>query len=270
MYSEVIPNMLDIDTNIALLLERVASNSDCRNVLAKLRWADGFVCPECNHEKAYVLKNRPIFQCAKCKKQTSPTAGTVFHGLHSLVSFFHGLADIANGKNSSAASFAREENLHYSSAWEQLQKIRTVLESQTRSEDSVEVACSLLHSALFKPSSETPFEIESPISKDDRIVSVTLMPATEDTITSVSDDLMKALIAFLLSIFRGVSRKYAQKYIAQFSWLLKKRHVDFLGLLTICIRGKPIHQQSIYDYRSPFMVRIVRTTSINFPLVCTI
>lgn len=53
----------------------------CRAALKNVRWSTGFVCPACGHDKAYQLKTRDQLECAnkKCKRQTSPTAGTQFH-----------------------------------------------------------------------------------------------------------------------------------------------------------------------------------------------
>ena len=45
----------------------------------RLRWPGGFVCPCCGHREHCVLAGRGLYQCNRCKKQTSPTAGTIFH-----------------------------------------------------------------------------------------------------------------------------------------------------------------------------------------------
>ena len=52
---------------------------ECRSVLSRLRWPDGFVCPACGHRGHCVLAGRSLYQCNRCKKQTSSTAGTIFH-----------------------------------------------------------------------------------------------------------------------------------------------------------------------------------------------
>ncbi len=48
----------------------------CRAALVRLRWPDGFVRPSCGHR---VLAGRGLYQCNRCKKQSSPTAGSIFH-----------------------------------------------------------------------------------------------------------------------------------------------------------------------------------------------
>ncbi|MBX9568726.1 MAG: transposase [Candidatus Obscuribacterales bacterium] len=66
------------------------SKKECMDELAKARWADGFVCQRCAGKKAYVIKSRNILECANknCKKQTSPTSGTQFHGNREIEDLF--------------------------------------------------------------------------------------------------------------------------------------------------------------------------------------
>ena len=49
--------------------------------LEELNWRcrdNGFICPKCSHDKSYQLKHRYLQECAKCDRQVSPTAGTVY------------------------------------------------------------------------------------------------------------------------------------------------------------------------------------------------
>ena len=59
--------------------EAFGTEEQCRTALVRLRWPDGFVCPCCGHREHCVLAGRGLYQCNRCKKQTSPTAGTIFH-----------------------------------------------------------------------------------------------------------------------------------------------------------------------------------------------
>ena len=59
--------------------EAFGTKEQCRAALVRLRWPDGFVCPCCGHRGHCVLAGRGLYQCNRCKKQTSPTAGTIFH-----------------------------------------------------------------------------------------------------------------------------------------------------------------------------------------------
>ena len=59
--------------------EAFGTEEQCRTALVRLRWPDGFVCPCCGPREHCVLAGRGLYQCNRCKKQASPTAGTIFH-----------------------------------------------------------------------------------------------------------------------------------------------------------------------------------------------
>ncbi|RJX20427.1 MAG: IS1595 family transposase [Desulforudis sp.] len=54
------------------------TSAQCQEVLLKKRWPSGFVCPQCNHTLYYKLATRPLYQCQRCRCQTSLTSGTIF------------------------------------------------------------------------------------------------------------------------------------------------------------------------------------------------
>jgi ribosomal protein L37AE/L43A len=58
--------------------ERHGEEASCRQLLVELRWRDGLVCPVCDGRSFCALRTRQVFQCNRCKKQISLTAGTVF------------------------------------------------------------------------------------------------------------------------------------------------------------------------------------------------
>ena len=62
--------------------ERFSTEEACLEFLARLRWPEGFVCPDCGSQDGWQLKCRALFECAACHHQTSVTAGTVFHRTH--------------------------------------------------------------------------------------------------------------------------------------------------------------------------------------------
>jgi Transposase zinc-ribbon domain len=57
------------------------SEAACRAYLERVRWPDGFVCPDqgCGGQHAW-LTARGLHRCAACGRQTSATAGTIFAG----------------------------------------------------------------------------------------------------------------------------------------------------------------------------------------------
>ena len=50
----------------------------CRALIVAWRWPNGFVCPKCGGVDHCIVGPRKLFQCNACRRQTSPTAGTVF------------------------------------------------------------------------------------------------------------------------------------------------------------------------------------------------
>ena len=51
----------------------------CVEYLRRLRWPEGFHCPNCGKDKAW-LTGRGLLRCASCQRQTSVIAGTLFEG----------------------------------------------------------------------------------------------------------------------------------------------------------------------------------------------
>ena len=71
-----------------------------RAALLPLRWPDGFICPCCGHRGHCVLAGRGLYQCNRRKKQTSPTAGTIFHSTKLPVTlWFAAIHPIVTAKN---------------------------------------------------------------------------------------------------------------------------------------------------------------------------
>ena len=98
--------------------EAFGTKEQCRAALVRLRWPGGFVCPCCGHREHCVLAGRGLYQCNRCKKQTSPTAGTIFHAtklpltlwfaaIHLIVTAKNGISSVELGLGQRAAIYAR-------------------------------------------------------------------------------------------------------------------------------------------------------------------
>jgi hypothetical protein len=72
---------------------KATDRAACKSELADGRWSAGFKCVVCGSEKAYYIRTRDLFECAnkKCKRQTSATAGTQFHGSRQVEKIWDGL-----------------------------------------------------------------------------------------------------------------------------------------------------------------------------------
>ena len=51
----------------------------CCAALVRLRRPHGLVCPACGHRGHCELAGRGLYQCNRCKRQTSPTTDTISH-----------------------------------------------------------------------------------------------------------------------------------------------------------------------------------------------
>src|SRR3712207_4223317 len=62
----------------AAFRERFGTEEACREALFQMRWREGLTCPACGGRSFCRLRTRKVFQCNRCKRQLSLTAGTVF------------------------------------------------------------------------------------------------------------------------------------------------------------------------------------------------
>ena len=110
--------------------DRFRTEADCLEFIRQLRWPNGFICPNCGHDFAYELNERRLYQCSVCRRQTSVTAGTIFHKTRTpLRCWFWMIYQIAQDKGGASASkLARQLNGFQSTVWNQLQKLRHAME----------------------------------------------------------------------------------------------------------------------------------------------
>ena len=124
---------------------RFPDDAACAKFLYEKRWPNGFVCPKCQSMKAWALNSKSFtYECAACGRQTSVTAGTIFHRTHlSLLTWFHAIYAVASHSNGlSALQLQAQLGLgSYKTAWLMLQKLRRAMIAPDRSllEDLVEV-----------------------------------------------------------------------------------------------------------------------------------
>ena len=109
--------------------EAFGTEEQCRTALVRLRWPDGFVCPCCGDREHCVLEGRGLYQCNRCKKQTSPTAGTIFHATKlPLTLWFAAIHLIVTAKNGiSSVELGRRLGVKQPTAWTMKHKIMAVM-----------------------------------------------------------------------------------------------------------------------------------------------
>ena len=127
----------------------------CRAYLIRLRWPDGFVCPNCLGTNAWET-DRAMFMCAGCNRQTSVTAGTIFHRTRTpLRTWFAAIWFVCSQKNGvSALGLQRVLGFgSYETAWAWMHKLRRAMvrpERELLGGDgvAVEMACPFLGAPL--------------------------------------------------------------------------------------------------------------------------
>jgi transposase-like protein len=109
--------------------EAYGTEEQCRAVVEKLRWPEGFVCPLCGGTEGKWLSTRPKVQCRACRHQVPLTAGTVFHATKlPLTSWFLAMWLVATAKNGiSSVELGRRLGIKQTNAWALKQKLMHVM-----------------------------------------------------------------------------------------------------------------------------------------------
>ena len=121
--------MEDYPRTVLEFEERFATEEACRAYLAQLRWPDGFRCPRCGHNVAWVTR-RGLYRCCQCDHQVSVTAGTIFHDTRKpLRLWFEAIWHITGQKHGvSALGLQRVLGFtRYETVWIWLHKLRTAM-----------------------------------------------------------------------------------------------------------------------------------------------
>lgn len=106
--------------------EWFSTEKKCLQFLKQLRWSDGFICPECNHETGWELGNG-LIRCGNCRTDISILHGTTFHKTRKpLRVWFQAMWYVTSQKfGGSALGLKRILGLgSYQTAWSWLHKMR--------------------------------------------------------------------------------------------------------------------------------------------------
>ena len=121
--------MLEYPKNLEEFEAVFPTDTACRDFLYQIRWPNGFRCARCGNEKAYPIGS-VLYQCTKCRHQTSVIAGTIFQNTHKpLTVWFRAIWWVTGQKNgASALGLKRILGLgSYETAWSWLHKMRTAM-----------------------------------------------------------------------------------------------------------------------------------------------
>jgi transposase-like protein len=59
-----------------------STDDRCRELLERLRWPEGVMCPRCKDTRVSRLKEYARYECVGCQYQFTATSGTIFHDSH--------------------------------------------------------------------------------------------------------------------------------------------------------------------------------------------
>jgi transposase-like protein len=109
--------------------KRFSTEEACRQYFFKLRWPEGFRCPSCDSQKAW-LTERNLYHCGHCGTQTSLFSGTIFQDTKKpLQQWFNAIWHITNQKyGANALGLQRILGFgSYRTSWACLHKLRRAM-----------------------------------------------------------------------------------------------------------------------------------------------
>ena len=105
-------------------LSQYGTEAQCESALEKVRWRDGFRCPQCGHDHCTVFRRgqQRLYQCSGCHHQTSLRVGTLFLAIYLITQAKNGV---------SALDLMRSLGISWRAAWRLKHKIlRAMLEQE--------------------------------------------------------------------------------------------------------------------------------------------
>ena len=115
-------------------LSLYGTEQQCFDALYHWRWPNGFVCPNCGHDRGCQLTTHKLQQCYRCNRQTSITAGTIFEATKlPLTVWFQGIYFMTQDKKGcSAMKLHRHLGISYNAAWRMRHKLMQVMMERDR------------------------------------------------------------------------------------------------------------------------------------------
>lgn len=104
----------------------------CAEALSKWRWPNGFRCPHCGGGRYCALKARRLYQCNRCRHQTSLFSGTLFEQTKlPMTQWFLAIHLVTQAKTGmSALALMRHMGVSYNTAWAVKQKVMQAMKER--------------------------------------------------------------------------------------------------------------------------------------------
>lgn len=110
-----------------------STDEKCRELLERLRWPEGVMCPRCKDSRVSRMKDYARFECVGCEYQFTVMSGTIFHDSHlSLPIWFLAVLLICEAKKGMSAMQLKrtlwgENKGSYKTAWYLCHRIRAAM-----------------------------------------------------------------------------------------------------------------------------------------------
>ena len=124
------------------VMEYFNTDAVCKETIAQYRWSDGdVICPYCGEHHCHLCKDGR-YLCKKCNHKFNVTVGTIFENTKiSLRKWFIAMYLVSSHKKGvSSHQVARDCKVTQKTAWNILQKIRTLYKQDTKELEG-EVEC---------------------------------------------------------------------------------------------------------------------------------
>src|ERR1039458_8927431 len=116
-----------------------STETRCRELLERLPWPEGVMCPRCKDTRVSRLKDYARFECVGCEYQFTVTSNTIFHDTHlPMPIWFMAVLLICEAKKGMSASQLKrtlwgEHRGSYKTAWYLCHRIRAAMASAEKS-----------------------------------------------------------------------------------------------------------------------------------------
>ena len=121
---------VDYPVDWAQYLDWFHAEDFCRNYVEKLRWPDGFVCPQCGVASELEPQSRHRLICPACRHQASATAGTIFEKTRTELRVWFGAIWFITSQKHGASALGLQRVLglgSYETAWTMLHRLRRAM-----------------------------------------------------------------------------------------------------------------------------------------------
>ena len=222
-----------------IAFQRMFPHDDaCAAWLASVRWPEGFECPRCGHDHGWALRGKAhTFECARCHRQTSVTAGTILHGSKLALTVWFWAAYLMATHSNGIAALQLQNQLgigSYRSAWLLAAKLRKAMVDPER--DPLSGLIEVDETALAFRTKNDPVAGGAGRSHDGKLLVVGAVEVGDgNDIGSMAAHLVLPWIHQVFSNLKGWARGVYHGLINR----RRTRHAAFRSLFGIAVCTKP-------------------------------